>query len=208
MEYTVEVCARNVEDAVREGVEKLGVKQDNVKVEIINEASQGILKILGAKPAKVKLTVRKKPDEYMKDIFENLMQKMMLNAVVSVKEKEDESICLDIEGKELGVLIGKRGNTLNALQYLANVIYHRQFSFGRGRILVDVENYRKKRKKTLEQLARNLAVKAMNTKSDVTLEPMTAQERRIIHLALKNHKDVITYSQGEEPFRNVVISPR
>jgi spoIIIJ-associated protein len=205
---SLEISAKTVEEALDEGIKKLGVKKENVNLEILNEPSQGLLKFLGSKPAKIRLTVKKEPEEYIKDFLENILRIIGLQGDVLLEANEDDTLSITINGKDLGLLIGKRGNTLNALQYLANVIFHRQFANNKKRILLDVENYRMKRKKTLEELAKNLALKALRTKKEVILEPMTPQERRIIHLALKNNRDVITSSHGEEPYRKVVISPR
>jgi spoIIIJ-associated protein len=204
----LEISAKTVEDALEEGIKKLGVKRENLEVEIISEPPQGLLKFLSSKTAKVKLTIKKQPEDYIVEFLQDILQIIGIEGDVSLENSEEGVFLLKINGKDLGLLIGKRGSTLNALQYLTNIIFHRQFVYNKERVLVDVENYRSRRKKTLEQLAKNLAIKAMRTKKEVTLEPMTPQERRIIHLALKNNRDVITSSYGEEPYRKVVISPR
>jgi len=205
---SLEISARTVEEALEEGLKKLGVKRGNVKLEILNGPSQGIFKFLSAKAAKVRITVIKEPAEYMKEFVERIVNIIGLEGEVTIEESPEGDIFLKISGKGMGLLIGKRGNTLNALQYLANVVFHRQFAACSGRVVLDIENYRQKRKKTLEQLAKNLALKALRTKKEVTLEPMTPQERRIIHMALKNYRDVVTSSHGEEPYRKVIITPR
>ncbi|RJX23529.1 MAG: protein jag [Dethiobacter sp.] len=205
---SLEINAKTVEEALDEGIKKLGVKKENLKIDILYEPAQGLLKYFGSKTAKVRLTVKKEPEEFIKDFMLELLHIFSLEGDVNIEKKEEDDLYVKINGKDLGLLIGKRGNTLNSLQYLVNVVFHRQFANSKGRILLDVENYRQKRKQTLEQLAKNLALKALRTKKEVTLEPMTPQERRIIHLALKNNRDVITSSYGEEPYRKVVISPR
>ncbi len=204
---SVEISAKSVEEALEEGLKQLGVKKDNIEMEILSEPSQGLFKFLSSKPAKVRLSVKQGPTELMQDFFKQLLDSMSLEGEISVQQ-QDDNIYVNINGKELGALIGKRGSTLNSLQYLANVILHRQFTFNNSRVLVDIENYRQKRKKTLEQLAYNLAQKVKRTNKTLELEPMNPQERRIVHLALKHNNDVVTYSQGEEPYRKVVISPR
>ncbi len=211
---SVEISAKTVDEAIEEGLKSLGVKRNNVEIEVISEPSQGILKLLGSKPARVRLTVLRTPEEYIKYFLQNLVEQMGVQGEVVAQVSEDGKqqneglIHLEVTGENLGVLIGKRGSTLNALQYLANVVYQRQFQEDRGRIILDIENYRQKRKKTLEQLAKNLAAKAKKTKKEIVLEPMTPQERRIIHMTLKDNNDVVTYSQGNEPYRKVVIAPR
>lgn len=205
---SVEVSAKTVEEALTEGIKMLGVKKNNVKVEIINEPSQGLFKLLGSKTAKIRVSILKQPGDYMKDILQEMLHIIGIKGEVIISKEDDENIYLEIRGEKLGLLIGKHGSTLNDLQYLANVMLHRQFDLIKRRVIIDIENYRHKRKKTLEQLAQNLAFKALRLKKEINLEPMTPNERRIIHLALKGNKDIVTYSKGEEPYRKVIISPR
>ncbi len=210
---SVEVSAKTVEEAVAEGLKSLGVKKDNVNIEVLSEPSQGILKLLGSnKPARVRLSVRRESEEYIMDFLQELVERMGVRGEIVKQNARENSdmglINLEVVGENLGVLIGKRGNTLNAIQYLANVVYQRQFQLERGRVLLDIENYRLKRKRTLEHLAKSLASKVKRTGQEVILEPMTPQERRIIHIVLKDSKDVVTYSQGDEPHRKIVIAPR
>jgi len=205
---SVEVSAKTIEEALAEGLKILGVKRNNVNVEVINEPSQGFLKIFGSSTAKIKVSIINGPGEYIKDFLTNILRLIGLEGEVVINKEDDENIHIEIKGEKLGLLIGKHGNTLNDLQYLTNVMLHRQFDTIKKRVIIDMENYRYKRKKTLEKLAQNLAYKALKIKKEINLEPMTPNERRIIHLALKNNKDVTTYSKGEEPYRKVVITPR
>lgn len=204
----IEVSGKSVEEALQEGILQLGVRKDNVEVEVLNEGSSGLFKILSNKPAKIKLTVIKEPGELVKGFLKEILDLMNLEGEVSIVKEDDDSVQVEISGKSMGVLIGKRGNTLNALQYLTNVVLSRNFIEQKRRVLLDVENYRLRREKSLEQLAENMAGKVKRTNREVSLEPMTPQERRIIHIALKNNKDVSTYSKGDEPFRKVIIAPR
>lgn len=205
---SVEVSAKTVDEALSEGIKMLGVKKNNVKVEILSEPAQGFLKLLGSRTAKVRVSILKQPSEYIRDFISDLLHIIGLKGEVIISKEDDDNICLDIKGEKLGLLIGKHGNTLNDLQYLANVLLHRQFDTIKRRVIIDIENYRHKRKRTLEQLAHNLALKALKIKKEINLEPMSPNERRIIHLALKSHKEVVTYSKGEEPYRKVIISPK
>ncbi len=205
---SIEISSKSVDEALQEGILQLGVRKDNVKVEVLNEASSGLFKILSNKPAKVKLTVIYEPAELIVNYLQEILRLMGLEGEVNVVKEEEDSIHVEINGKRMGVLIGKRGNTLNALQYLCNVVLSRNFKEQRRRVLLDVENYRERREKNLQQLADNMAAKATRISREVPLEPMNPQERRIIHLALKNSTEVTTYSKGEEPFRKVVIAPR
>ena len=205
---SVEVSAKTVEEALSEAIEMLGVKRDNVEVEIINEPSQGFFKLLGGRPAKIKVSILKKPSVYIRDSIKKIVHIIGIDGEVNISKEDEENIFLEIKGEKLGLLIGKHGSTLNDLQYLANVILHRQFESVRQRVIIDIENYRQKRKRTLEHLAQNLAFKALRLKKEINLEPMTPNERRIIHLALKGNRDVVTYSKGDEPFRKVIIAPK
>lgn len=207
---SIEVSAKTIEDALAEGLKILGVKKENVQVETLSEPAQGILKFISSKQAKLRLTVLKDAAEYIQEFLEKMIHIMGVEGTVNIvlNNNDEDNLHFEITGVNLGILIGKRGNTLNAMQYLANVVLYRQFAAQKQRIILDIENYRYKRKKTLENLARNLALKALRTKKEVALEPMNPQERRIIHLALKNNRDVVTSSHGEEPYRKIVISPR
>ena len=205
---SIEVCGKTVEEALQEGIQKLGVRKDNVTVEILSEASAGLFKILSNKPARVKVTVKREPADFVRDFLQNLLRQIGVEGEATVVNEENDCICLEVKGSRTGMLIGKRGNTLNALQYLCNVVLSRNFSKEKKRVLLDVESYRARREKSLVKLAENMATKAWRLNREIALEPMSPQERRIIHLALKDNRHVETYSRGEEPFRKVIIIPR
>ncbi len=205
---SLEIRAKTVEEAIEEALKKLGVRKDNIEVDIINEPSGGFFGLIGQKDAVVKVTVKKTGEDYIKEFLTNLLSKINVSGSVEISRDEENNILAHIRGKNMGVLIGRRGQTLNAIQYLCSIAYHRQFKGSDSKIIVDVENYRSKRKKILEQLARNLAKKAIKTNKEVVLEPMNSMERRIIHMVLKNYAQVTTKSQGEEPFRKIVIIPK
>lgn len=137
----------------------------------------------------------------MKEVF----AAMDLTVICDVKyNKEEESMDIELSGDEMGILIGKRGQTLDSLQYLVSLVVNKDTE-NYIRVKVDTENYRKRRKETLENLAKNISYKVKRTKRPVSLEPMNPYERRIIHSALQNDRYVTTYSEGDEPFRHVVI---
>ena len=141
------------------------------------------------------------PKEFLGKVFEA----MNMEVSISVEMNENE-MDIELSGKDMGVLIGKRGQTLDSLQYLTSIVVNKgQKEY--IRVKVDTENYRSRRKETLENLAKNLAYKAKRTKNPVSLEPMNPYERRIIHSALQNDKYVTTHSEGEDPFRKVIITP-
>lgn len=203
---TVEKTAKTVEEAVELGIEELGIKRENAEIEILSEPSNGLFGFIGTRSAKVKISMKKLPADYARDFIHELIEKMGLSNVnVEIEKQNENTIFVDIVGDNLGILIGKRGQTLNSMQYLANLVVNRQFNEF-NRVMIDIENYRDRREKTLKQLAENLARKVVKGRRNIVLEPMIPQERRIIHTALQNNPSVSTYSQGDEPFRKVVIT--
>ena len=151
---------------------------------------------------KVKGSVEDTAREFLNDVF----AAMKMTVVVDVKfDETDGFLDIDLSGDDMGVLIGKRGQTLDSLQYLVSLVVNKEAE-EYIRVKVDTENYRKRRKETLENLAKNIAYKVKRTKRSVSLEPMNPYERRIIHSALQNDKYVTTHSEGEEPFRHVVVT--
>ncbi len=203
---SIEIIDKTVEDAIERGIEQLGVKKENVNVEVVNEAGSNLWGLLGKKQARVQISIKQGYKEYMENFMENLLRKMGVNGIVSAQQSNGD-LYINVNGENLGVLIGRRGQTLNSLQYLINVVMRRQFENFEGRVILDVENYRQEKETTLKQLALNMADKVETQKQEITLEPMIPQERRIIHLALKDNPHIITYSSGEEPYRKVVIAP-
>lgn len=207
MPKTLEVSAKNVEEAVEQGLRELGVSRADVEVEIIEEGAKGLFGFLGNRPARVRLLVKDDIAEQSKALVEKITGHMGVDPEVTVQEDE-ERVFVNLEGKHLGVLIGRRGETLNALQYLVSLIVNRGRGDERKKIIVDVEGYRKKREETLQTLALRLADKAKRRGRSVILEPMNPQERRIIHTTLRGRDDIYTFSEGEEPFRKIIIAPR
>ena len=207
MEY-IEVSAKTVSDAITEACQKLSVTSDMLDYEVIEEGSAGFLGI-GSKPAVIKagvkvneISVEDTAKTFLRDVFEA----MKLEVVVNIKYDEAErNMDIDLSGDDMGVLIGKRGQTLDSLQYLVSLVVNKDAE-NYIRVKVDTENYRERRKETLENLAKNIAYKVKRTKKSVSLEPMNPYERRIIHSALQNDKYVSTHSEGEEPFRRVIVT--
>ena len=205
MEY-IEISAKTVNDAITEACKRFGVTSDNLDYEVIEEGSNGFLG-LGAKPAVIKAGVKAlSPKEEAKKFLADVFAAMDMIVTVDVSYDEAEkNMDIDLSGEEMGVLIGKRGQTLDSLQYLVSLVVNKDAE-DYIRVKVDTENYRLRRKETLENLAKNIAYKVKRTKRSVSLEPMNPYERRIIHSALQNDKYVTTYSEGEEPFRHVVVA--
>ncbi len=203
MEYR-EFKAKTVEEAITAASMELGVASTELDYEVIEKGSSGFLGI-GSKPAVIKA---KKKDSFIDDIYaylNQLFKVMDIEAKVEVNfDEEDSNMDIEVSGPNMGILIGKRGQTLDSLQYLIS-LYVNKKSESYIRVKLDTENYRSRRKDTLENLAKNIAFKVKRTRRSFTLEPMNPYERRIIHSALQNDKYVGTRSEGEEPYRKVVI---
>lgn len=177
---------------------------DKLEYEVVDEGKTGLLGI-GARPAVIKVRVKSSVEDKAKDFLKDVFAAMNLTVVSSVSYNEEEnSMDIELSGDEMGILIGKRGQTLDSLQYLVSLVVNKDTE-NYIRVKVDTENYRKRRKETLENLARNISYKVKRTKRPVSLEPMNPYERRIIHSSLQNDKYVTTYSEGDEPFRHVVV---
>ena len=204
MEY-IEFSAKTVDDAITAACQKFTVTSDKLEFVVVEEGSSGFLGI-GAKPAIIKAKVKSSAADKAKDFLKEVFDAMNLVVVIDVKYDEDNrNIDIELSGDEMGVLIGKRGQTLDSLQYLVSLVVNKDVE-EYIRVKVDTEDYRKRRKETLENLAKNIAYKVKRTKRPVSLEPMNPYERRIIHSALQNDRYVTTHSEGEEPFRRVVVN--
>ena len=201
----VEFSAKTVDDAITEACQKLTVTSDKLEYEVVEEGSSGFLGI-GAKPAVIKARIKNSVADKAKEFLKEVFDAMNMVVVIDVKyDEENRNIDIELSGDEMGVLIGKRGQTLDSLQYLVSLVVNKDED-EYIRVKVDTEDYRKRRKETLENLAKNIAYKVKRTKRPVSLEPMNPYERRIIHSALQNDKYVTTHSEGEEPFRRVVVT--
>ena len=204
MEY-IEVSAKTLSDAITEACQKLGVTSDKLDYQVIEEGSSGFLGI-GSKLAVIKAAAKNSIPDNAKTFLNDVFAAMKLEVVVNVEYDENEkNLDIDLSGDDMGILIGKRGQTLDSLQYLVSLVVNKE-SEDYIKVKVDTENYRERRKQTLENLAKNIAYKVKRTRRPVSLEPMNPYERRIIHSALQNDKYVTTYSEGEEPFRKVVVA--
>lgn len=208
MEEWKEYSGKNVEEALAAALAELNVTEDQLEIEVVEKESNGFLGLFNSKPAKIK--VRKKEvnvievaEKFLKDV----LGAMDITAEIKSEFSEDgEELRINLIGnEEMGVLIGKRGATLDSLQYLVSLAVNK-LSDKYIKIKLDTENYRERRKETLENLAHNIAIKVKKTRRSVSLEPMNPYERRIIHSCLQNDKFVETHSEGEEPYRKVVIT--
>ncbi len=203
---SVEKVSRTKEEAVAEALEELGVKPDKVKIEVLEETSKGFLGLLGGKAVRVRVTVK----EDLSQVAGLFLREMLVNMGVLAQVeifKRSENTVLNINGKDLGILIGKRGQTLDSIQYLVNLAVNKD-QIEKERIIVDVAGYRRRREETLRRLAIKMADKVKREGRRQVLEPMSPHERRIIHSTLQSYKDVMTYSEGEDPYRHVIITPQ
>ncbi|WP_240376320.1 RNA-binding cell elongation regulator Jag/EloR [Bacillus piscicola] len=204
---TVKVSGKTIADAIDEALRLLGTdSKENVEYTVLEEPSKGFLGFIGAKQALIEASLKPDPTEEAFLFLRNVIEAMNVEAAVEVRENGKEVEFL-LSGEDIGVLIGKRGKTLDSLQYLVNLAANRQ-SDRYTHIVLDAENYRARRQEALVQLAHRLAEKAKRIGGEVTLEPMNARERKIIHAALQNKEGVQTHSNGAEPRRHVVITPK
>lgn len=205
MKFVVKT-SKTVEEALKEALIELNAAEKDVEVEIIEEASKGLFRLIGTKEAKIKVTLKNDPEEIADKFLESVLKGMGIVALQDVVLSGD-TLHVDINhisSSDMGILIGKRGNTLDSLQYLLSLAVNKDRD-EYLKVILDTEGYRLKREETLIKLAKKMADKALYSKRPVKLEPMNPYERRIIHSALQNVNGVTTYSEGSEPYRRVVI---
>ena len=219
---SIETEARTTEEAIHKACEELGVSREDLEVEVLSNGSSGFLG-LGVKNARIRATVKEKSAppisealplralsdpqvaETAKKTLQDILRLLEVEATVDLEE-DSERILLNIKGDGSGLLIGRKGQTLDALEYLINKIVHKDAE-DKKRIVVDTENYRLRREDSLVKLAQRLAGKAKRLGRPVTISPMSAHDRRIIHLALQDDKNLRTWSTGSGLYRKVIISP-
>ncbi len=205
MNEWIEVTAKTVDDAIIEAGIKLGVSTESMEYEVIEKESSGFLG-LNKKPAKVRARVKEEEKPAVEDFLCKVFEAMGVKAEAEINFDEEEKVMnINLTGDDMGMLIGKRGQTLDSLQYLVSLVANKD-SDTYIKVKLDTENYRERRKDTLENLAKNIASKVRRTRHSVALEPMNPYERRIIHSVLQNNKFVETHSEGEEPYRKVIVS--
>ena len=204
MEF-IEISAKNVDDAITQATVQLGITSDQLEYEVLDKGSTGFLGI-GSKNAVIKARKKFSIDENVVEFLSSIFDAMKMEVEILVAVNEEEHIIeVELKGDDMGILIGKRGQTLDSLQYLTNLAINKH-SDEYYKVKIDTEDYRKRRKEPLENLAKNIAYKVKRTKRPVSLEPMNPFERRIIHSALQNDRYVTTHSEGDEPYRHVVVT--
>ena len=206
MSEWIEFSGKTVEDALTDALINLQTTSDKVEYDVIERENAGILGLFAKKDAKIKVRIKCDIKDTAEEFLSKVFTAMNVNAKVNIEYNvEDKFMDIDLVGEDTGILIGKRGQTLDSLQYLVSLVVnkdHKEYI----KVKVDTENYRQRRKETLENLARNIAHKVKKTRRSVTLEPMNPYERRVIHSTLQDDKYVDTHSEGDEPYRKVVVT--
>ena len=201
----IEFTGKTVDDALTNALVEFGVTSDQIEYEVLEKGSSGFLGF-NSKPAKIKARKKYTVVDHIRNFLSQVFDAMGLEVEILIKPSDEVNVYdVELKGHEMGVLIGKRGQTLDSLQYLTNLAINKH-SETYTRVKLDTEDYRKRRKETLENLAKNIAYKVKRTKKAVSLEPMNPFERRVIHSALQNDRYVSTHSEGDEPYRHVVIT--
>ncbi|MBL4938401.1 protein jag [Clostridium sp. YIM B02515] len=200
----IEMTGKTVDDAIKNALNELKVTEDKIEVEVLEEGSKGLFKLIGAKPARIKVKVKRDYIYEAKTFLRDILDNMGITAEIKIKEETD-TIKISLTGPDMGILIGYRGETLDSLQYLVSLVVNKGHETAYKRVVLDTENYRLKREETLKRLAFKVAGTVRRTGKIIKLEPMNPYERRIIHSALQDDRYVQTFSEGEEPYRRVVV---
>jgi spoIIIJ-associated protein len=206
----IEVEGKTVDEAIQKACEQLGLSPEQLEVEVLSDGSNKIFGIIGGTKVRIKATVKEHPSapdaQKAQEVLENILQRFGFETSIEVLE-DDDCVTLNIKGDGSGILIGRKGQTLDALQYVVNKIVHRSPNVTK-QVIVDTEGYREKRKETLIDLAKRLSEQAKTREGPVSTSPLNPFERRIIHLAIQDDDELTTQSTGEGIYRSVVISPK
>jgi len=201
----VTASGQTVEEAIQSALEQLNITQEEANIEVIDEGKKGFLGLFGSSISVVKVKEKTNRIEETEQYLNNIMKHLELDISIE-KEIEDQHVTFNLTGDKIAILIGKRGKTLNALQYLTHLVLNKK-NEEYYKVTVDAEGYRERREEVLVELAHKMAEKALYLKRKVMLEPMPAYERKIIHSTLQERNDVTTYSDGIEPHRSIIIEP-
>ena len=201
---TLEMTGKTVSEALENALKSLKLTEDKVEYEVLDEGSKGFLNLIGTKPAKILVKVKRDYNEEVRLFLRNILNSMKVQAEIRIRE-ENDIVHIDLTGPKMGIIIGYRGETLDALQYLASLVVNKNHDIPYKKVVLDTENYRKKREETLIRVAEKTAYKVKRIRKPYRLEPMNPYERRIIHSALQDNEYVYTFSEGEEPHRRVVV---
>ena len=201
---SIEIEGKTVEEALNKALLELKTDKHMVDVDVLDQGSKGLFNVIGVKPAKVRVSLKYNYIEEARNFLANILKAMKIDAEINIEE-DDDTLHINLNGKNMGLLIGYRGETLDSIQYLVSLVVNKVHELPHKRVILDTENYRSKREETLKGVAIKTANRVMKTKRSFKLEPMNPYERRIIHSALQANAFVMTHSEGEEPFRRVVI---
>ncbi|MGL4654980.1 MAG: RNA-binding cell elongation regulator Jag/EloR [Sarcina sp.] len=204
---TYEFTGKTVDEALEKALGELKVSKDKVEYTITDEGSKGFLNLIGSRPAKIKVTIKKNPLEECEVFLQQMLLKMSVNVEILVREESDK-VFIDLKGEDVGTVIGYRGETLDAIQYLLNVFINKANKGIYKKVILDAGSYRVKREETLKKLALKTAYKVKKYGRSMKFEPMNPYERKIIHAALQDDNKIATKSEGQEPFRRIVVSLR
>ena len=203
----LEMTGKTIDEALENALRELKLTKEMVDYEVLEEGSKGFLNFIGTKPARIKVIVKHNYKDDVEDFLRNLLNNMNVKAEISIKE-ENESIFINLTGPKMGTIIGYRGETLDAIQYLCSLVANKDSNSPYKKVVLDTENYRKKREETLIRVAEKTAYKVRKNNRAYKLEPMNPYERRVIHSALQDNEFVYTFSEGDEPNRKVVVDIR
>jgi len=201
---TLEMTGKTVSEALENALKQLKLTEDRVEYEVLDEGSKGFLNFIGTKPAKILVKVKRDYKEEVRLFLRNVLNNMKVQAEIRIREEKDV-INIDLTGPKMGIIIGYRGETLDSLQYLASLVVNKDHDIPYKKVVLDIENYRKKREETLVRVAEKTAYKVIKTRRPYKLESMNPYERRIIHSALQDNEYVYTFSEGDEPHRRIVV---
>lgn len=201
---TIEITGKTVEEALRNALRQLNTTEDKVEFTVIDEGSKGFFNLIGTKPARISVTVKRDRIDEAKKFLNDVLNQMNVKAEISIEETND-SVKINLSGQKMGSIIGYRGETLDSLQYLTSLVVNKVKEDKYKRVVLDTENYRQKREETLKRLANKIAYKVRKSGRPLKLEPMNPYERRVIHSELQKNNFVKTLSEGEEPYRRVVV---
>ncbi|MGG5463361.1 RNA-binding cell elongation regulator Jag/EloR [Clostridium sp. B9] len=201
---TIEITGKTVEEALRNALKQLNTTEDKVEFTVIDEGSKGFFNLIGTKPARISVTMKRDRIDEAKKFLNDVLTQMNVKAEISIEETND-AVKINLTGPKMGAIIGYRGETLDSLQYLTSLVVNKVKEDKYKRVVLDTENYRQKREETLKRLANKIAYKVRKSGRSLKLEPMNPYERRVIHSELQNNKFVKTLSEGEEPYRRVVV---
>ncbi|OPJ59921.1 RNA-binding cell elongation regulator Jag/EloR [Clostridium chromiireducens] len=201
---SIEVEGKTVEEALNKALIELNTNENMVNVEVLHHGSKGLFNVIGVKPARIRVSKKYYYIEEARNFIANILNCMEIEAKIDIKE-ENDTLIINLSGEKMGVIIGYRGETLDSIQYLVSLVVNKVHELPHKKVILDTENYRSKREETLRGVATKTAYKVKKTRKVFKLEPMNPYERRIIHSALQEDTFVNTYSEGDEPFRRVVV---